>query len=122
MTIAASLRRHVIRGDATRGINVTNGLMTVTAANMGSLTNKDFQWTADKNKMVFNKANNPNAFKLSFVAKSGALKGSFLTNAPDKLSKKLFNGVVLQNADVARGNFKGDGETGTGYIKDRDAP
>ena len=83
--------------------------------NLGAPVRTEFDWT-DVNKLVFAKAltiDNPNALTLTVNYKNGEVKGSFQLNPPNTLSKRNLYGAVLQNLNLAYGNFKGTSQSGS---------
>ena len=96
-------------------IAITNGQATLSDGNLGAPVLTEFDWT-DANKLVFAKPltlANPNALTLTVNYKNGELKGSFLLNPPNKLSKRNIYGAVLQNLNLGYGNFKGTNQSGS---------
>jgi hypothetical protein len=102
-------------------IDVASGVATMRDGNLGSspiATN--FTYDAVSGKILFVKTNNLNVIKLTINYKNGEMKGSFLVNPADKLTKKNLVGAVLQNLNVARGMFpkgpKQDPSTESGSV------
>lgn len=88
-----------------RVVNISNGLATFSAGNLG--TPVDYYFTLNPD----NKVTSTNAgFTWTINTASGLFKGTFLH--PDTQRKTTFNGAIRQNADEASGWFPGTNESG----------
>jgi hypothetical protein len=97
-------------------LSITNGFVRLQDGNLDSLFTSTFSWD-DLNRLLFDPDSNLHGIRLSVNVGDGSISGSFAadTNAPAVRTKIC--GAVLQNANVARGNFVGTNQSGSLQIQ-----
>jgi len=93
-----------------RVLQITNGLAMFSGGNLGAPV--ECRWTLGAD----NKVTSTNAgFSLALTTASGLFKGSFVD--PATLRNYAFNGVVLQNTNMASGYFAGTNQSGWVFLE-----
>jgi hypothetical protein len=88
--------------------------MTLAYGNLVTGLATNFLWN-EFNKIIFPKGYNPNGMKLTVKTKDGSFGGGFVDPANPAVKPKI-TGAVLQNVNMAFGNFPGTTESGSAEV------